>query len=685
MKRRTYLLIFICLLLAMLCNTAQVASFAGPNHKVLVLLSYDPSFPTTQDILDGVNTVFDRRIYDLDIEFMDTKEVHSEDCADQFCAYFSAKVKRKKTYDLVLTFDDNALRFVMENKKDLFPSVPIVFAGVNDLAFARQAAADEQVTGVVEAVSIRETLHMITLLQPDMRKLYVIVDNTVSGQADLDRVRKAAPEIEQVEMNFSNRSPEDFTAQLERVSRADAILLLSAFEGYEGTSYTFYESLSMIVEYANAPVYHLWMHGMGEGLAGGKVISQYNQAVKSSQIGKKILEGDRVSEQPLIDESPNQYAYDYSVLIRYGLDPSKLPEESLVLNRPLGLREENPILYWKIVLLVVSLVLLVLVLLIVLYYRRKETQQILQNNAYLDRLINTITLPIVVKNERNEFVLVNRAFQIMTQLPMEQLIGAKSDTVFRGETLRLLRDMDHKLTESTKVEQELILEIEGATRTFNIIKTASIDPAGNPVIVAIAEEVTEIRAYQQALLEHAQTLEEKVEQRTRELVELNDALRQMSMTDQLTKVSNRRSLDSLIEEEIERFERYRTLFSIVMVDVDHFKYVNDEYGHQKGDDVLIRLSQALVHHTRATDKVGRWGGEEFLIVCPNTNEDEALATAEKLRKHIEEAQFLEEQKITCSFGVATMHKNSSAQQMIKRADDALYEAKEGGRNQVRVK
>lgn len=128
--------------------------------------------------------------------------------------------------------------------------------------------------------------------------------------------------------------------------------------------------------------------------------------------------------------------------------------------------------------------------------------------------------------------------------------------------------------------------------------------------------------------------------------------------------------------------RYGQDLSVILVDIDKFKSVNDLYGHLTGDIVLTAISGVLQHGVRKTDIPGRWGGEEFLIICPNSNLEGAMALAEHLRQMVEAYDFDIAGKKTCSFGIAQMTKDEPINSMIGRADLALYRAKESGRNRV---
>ena len=136
-----------------------------------------------------------------------------------------------------------------------------------------------------------------------------------------------------------------------------------------------------------------------------------------------------------------------------------------------------------------------------------------------------------------------------------------------------------------------------------------------------------------------------------------------------------------LNEEILKAKRYNTPLSIIYFDIDHFKQINDTYGHKKGDFILKEVSKIILQNIRKTDIFGRWGGEEFIIILPFTDLENALILAEKLRKKIEEHDF-DGINITISFGVTELKIDDNADTLINRADEALYKAKNKGRNRV---
>ncbi|TKB48941.1 diguanylate cyclase [Ferrimonas sediminicola] len=160
------------------------------------------------------------------------------------------------------------------------------------------------------------------------------------------------------------------------------------------------------------------------------------------------------------------------------------------------------------------------------------------------------------------------------------------------------------------------------------------------------------------------------------------ALEKMSVTDDLTGVFNRRRLDQRLEEAMESFLRYRQPFSVILLDLDRFKSINDTEGHQAGDAVLVQVAQCLKENLRKVDHLGRWGGEEFLVICLETEELGAAQLAEKLRGRVASLPQPVGRTVTVSIGVAQAKPDEKLNQLFRRVDAALYRSKHEGRNRV---
>jgi diguanylate cyclase (GGDEF)-like protein len=194
---------------------------------------------------------------------------------------------------------------------------------------------------------------------------------------------------------------------------------------------------------------------------------------------------------------------------------------------------------------------------------------------------------------------------------------------------------------------------------------------------------------QERLKEEMESLNQNLSRMKKEVDQVHEkrkALEKEILIDPLTGVSNRRALKERLKSELYRFQRYRQFFSMILFDVDRFKQINDQYGHWAGDRCLKEIIKRIKPILRETDFIGRWGGDEFLVVFPGTDLDSAVAVAERLRKMIENTRFVyhkQEISLTVSIGVTEiMDTDQSQETVFNRVDKAMYKAKKAGRNKV---
>jgi len=196
----------------------------------------------------------------------------------------------------------------------------------------------------------------------------------------------------------------------------------------------------------------------------------------------------------------------------------------------------------------------------------------------------------------------------------------------------------------------------------------------------LGEALVEVRQLNQAL-------EERVQQRTRELSEANKRLESLALTDELTGIANRRQMKNLGEIEVKRSERSLRPFCVMLLDIDHFKGINDRYGHTVGDQCLQTFAQAIASSLRSVDRFGRWGGEEFMIIVPDSDQVDLAHLSKKLLECIRDVAVpidAHHITMTASVGVAQWN-GTSFDKLVSEADDALYRAKAQGRNRVELK
>jgi diguanylate cyclase (GGDEF)-like protein/PAS domain S-box-containing protein len=270
---------------------------------------------------------------------------------------------------------------------------------------------------------------------------------------------------------------------------------------------------------------------------------------------------------------------------------------------------------------------------------------------------------VYIKDSKSRYVYANKHTLDLFGCTSKELHLAEDSNFFPPDVMKKLRKVDLKVLLGGSTEEEIIVDDgESEKKVYLEVKTPIYSNNDNDLIVGILGISTDI-TYQKSLEEKALKL---------------------AITDVLTGLANRLELDSVLGGEVERLKRSQHPLSIIMFDIDHFKKVNDNHGHLIGDKCLVKVAKILKNHTRMIDTVGRWGGEEFLIICPETDLNGSRKLAEKLRTLIKESVFPEVKHITGSFGVTSFIADDTLEVFINRADQALYNAKKFGKNRVEV-
>lgn len=214
-----------------------------------------------------------------------------------------------------------------------------------------------------------------------------------------------------------------------------------------------------------------------------------------------------------------------------------------------------------------------------------------------------------------------------------------------------------------------------------------LSPAQRDALQALARQVVAQLELRRAMATLERQRQEQ-DRRQRELEayqgrleDINQVLARQSATDSLTGLENRRAFDRVLNEESSRTERSHSPLSLAIIDVDHFKLYNDEFGHLAGDEALQQVALVLQAQARTYDHVARYGGEEFAVVLPDTSRESALLVADRIRAAVQASRWVLK-PITVSIGVATTTKVSDSMTILERADRGLYQAKEQGRNRV---
>ena len=302
----------------------------------------------------------------------------------------------------------------------------------------------------------------------------------------------------------------------------------------------------------------------------------------------------------------------------------------------------------------------------------KLLRKILQNSDYFVRAMTDPALALE---------------SISAQLPDLILLDISMPEMSGFEVCRILKEtpktaaipiifISAKIELKDKIEAFSLGGVDYITKPFHEIEVLA--RSGAHLDLARSRNILQAKNLE---LTREISLRRAAEKEQRRLIQ---ELGRVAVTDRLTGLYNRVKLDETMTGEYDRAQRNGNPFAMILLDIDHFKKINDNHGHPAGDAVLIKLAQILTHTIRKTDIVGRWGGEEFLIISPETDGPGAANLAGKLRLSIESNVFPTVGRVTASFGVASYQQRDTITRMIERTDQALYAAKEKGRNRVEM-
>lgn len=293
--------------------------------------------------------------------------------------------------------------------------------------------------------------------------------------------------------------------------------------------------------------------------------------------------------------------------------------------------------------------------------RSKRENDLLLANQRLIGILGSIDDLIFVLDESGHYIeYFQPADKPELYAPPERFLGKHvMDTGMPEATARAHLDAINKFKRTGKpFEYDYQIPISGENRWFGAKISGLKDLRGKlSGFIVVTRDITERKRWEKQLEE-------------------------LSITDPLTKAYNRLRFMSALEAEIRRSKRYVSSFSLVMLDIDHFKSINDEHGHDTGDQILIAITDLIQGEIRDTDLLSRWGGEEFILLMTHTDGATAAEAAERIRQSLETFPFQTVGGVTASFGVTEYRSAEGSDTVLKRVDEALYRAKHRGRNQV---
>jgi diguanylate cyclase (GGDEF)-like protein/PAS domain S-box-containing protein len=649
-------------------DSAPIPESRLSEKRILLIYSYHPGFPTSPQSLEGIRSVFGPDGPDVDIEYMDAKRVFNKQSVENFVRQLTYKMQNLPPYDLVMTADDYALRLVLERTDELFSNLPVVFFGVNNVDLALAQNRNPLVTGVVEASSFKETLALHSSLLEERTTLNVLVDSTLSGQADLHSLMKLVSEFDNLNFQVLSLAEMDWSQLAEKLAlldKQDAILFLSAYQDVNGKTRSFKESLDFVLNRTEVPVWHLWEHGVGQGMLGGVLISHYEQGRSAAKMARQVLMGENPANIAVLERSPNVPVFDYVLLNKYGMDRSRLPDSSVILNEPTTI--------WHIYKLEILLGLVLLsVLILFTAWLIHKNRQLVQAQGQLqssqDKLrtlsaaVEQSPLPVVITSPNAFIEYVNEAFSITTGFPTTEVIGKNPRIISSGQTPRSTYETLWKTISAGRIWRGELLNgrRNGNTYWARCVICPVLDERGKTThYFSIHEDIS---------LQKEQA----------------EKIQYQAHYDALTDLPNRFLVLDRLSQAIHEGRRNSLKFALLFIDLDEFKTINDTLGHETGDELLKQVARRLSLLIRKEDTVGRLGGDEFVLIIRDLHTAaDAEPVARNVLKAFTDVFLLNEREVavTASIGIAIFPEDGQDTTiLLSKADIAMYAAKNAGRN-----
>ena len=286
----------------------------------------------------------------------------------------------------------------------------------------------------------------------------------------------------------------------------------------------------------------------------------------------------------------------------------------------------------------------------------------MRDTLFLNNIIDSVADPILVKDHKLRFLLVNQALCEFTGIPRERFIGKTDADLFSADQACTFNTMDRLVFETRRANtnEEVHTHADGSIRTIRTTKTMFVDEDGAKVLVGIFTDLTALRAAQ------------------RELEAANQRLHELAHRDSLTALPNRMAFELALSKALASAQRHGEVFSVLFMDLNGFKQVNDNYGHGIGDELIVATAQRLSRVARESDFIARLGGDEFVVLARSKDDLEARRLAERIVREIDRPYVLSaaELSVSVSVGIASYPRDgATGSELIKNADIAMYRAK----------
>lgn len=503
----------LAIVVGLVCGLSTSLSAAPSARRVLLLHSYHQGYEWTDDITRGIRTALATGGIpaDLEIEYLDAR--HHE-LSDEYVSRFVDFLRLRHAPnppDVIITADDPMVRLLFRVHEELFPSVPVIFCGVNEYrssaSYIRRYAQDRPwLAGVLEILEVERTASLALQLRPQVREL-VTVGEEDAARYDED-LQRAHPGLQIRRLHTDHLTIEQVGAEIQRLPD-DAIVLLSAFSrDATGRHFTMAESTLYVSSHSRVPVFGLNKNALGFGIVGGVLNDGFLQGRRAGEMVVLVLRGAKPSYLG-VQDGPAAPEFDYLELQRWNISESKLPAGSLVTNRPTSLYARYKTIVWGAAAFMLLQSAIISLLVINITRRRRAQDVLAQREAELRLIIDNAPVFISYLDSELRYVRVNRRYQDLSGIPADDLVGRYVADVFGPENFQQMRPHLEQARDGDVVSFEMKVPFsDGKLHVLSITYTPDTDRQGAARgIVVLAHDVTATKEVEEKLARQAAELE----------------------------------------------------------------------------------------------------------------------------------------------------------------------------------
>ncbi len=308
------------------------------NHRVLLLCSYNSQYYTYNAQIDGFYQGLYNNGVEFDVMFMDGKNYNTEEDHRDFYTFFKARMKSENNYEGVIVVDDEAIKFVCDNKKELFGDLPVIFIGANDFELAQRAASTDDITGFYENDFLSDTVTLAMSIMPDRNKIYGFFDNSVAGRSDGERfshLSESFPDYAFRSVDVSQYTEGELNEEMMKIPDDAIVIYMTCFTDKDNINHSIYEMSGFFKKYCAAPVIRSYDDGVGYGALGSVGLDFTEQAKRAGELMVKVLNGADIDKIPLFVDSPAVIKFDYELMEKFGINENDLPGDVYIYNKPI--------------------------------------------------------------------------------------------------------------------------------------------------------------------------------------------------------------------------------------------------------------------------------------------------------------------------------------------------------------